>query len=488
MVHSFNPALRWFGGDQDGQINDYMYGVFQAAYLDSASRETSLDIPDTLTWVSLGNVTRATIPLVASPDSSVSVGQYVVLRAIDDQGNFSNVINRYLMRTNNRPTCFVTVPDEPEWVLPDTTATWNGIHITWEGGDSLDYTGPQPDFLWEVMLFGPYETRNSAELDSADFNPDTAPFYLMLMDNDEDSTRIETTGYSFTNLRTGYYIIYVRNYDDANVPSIPALGIFEVYEPEWIPHPEDAMDVLLYNSSAFNALPGNLPVGWGDSVQVFYQNVLTDAGIAPDKWTWISAIPDIRTLYLYRLVIIDDLDWGQDINETTQNAFVDYLDVGGMIWINGRMSFSNTAGFTGLYDYQGNAVEPLPFAFLGLDQAFFPSISWTAEFIGANKYDNVTEAFPDIVVDTLKVQALNGTYDYAMPQVERLILAPGTQSLYKFQAINSNANGTFHDFPVAVRRETATLKTSYFAFPLFMMEYDEAEQIVDIMLDWFLTE
>lgn len=488
MVHSFNPALRWFGGDTNGLIADFQYGVFQAAYLDSASRETSLDIPDTLTWISLGNVTRATIPLVASPDSSVSVGQYVVLRAIDDEGDTSNVINRYLMRTNNRPTCIVTVPEDPEWVLPDTTSTWNGIPITWEGGDSLDYPGAQPDFLWEVKIFGPYETRNSAELDSADFNPDTAPLYDQLTDNDEDSLRIVATGHSFTNLLTGYYIIYVRNYDDANVPSVPALGIFEVYEPHWIRHPDETMDILLLNSTFYSPLVGNLPSDWSDSVHQFYANVIDDAGIAPDKWTWINVVPNIRTLYLYRLVIIDDLDWNQDINQTTQEAFVDYLDVGGMIWVIGRMSFSNTAGFTGLYQYQGNAVEPLPFTFLGLAGAYFSSITDTPEFIGANKYDNVSAAFPDISIDPLKVQALNGDFDYAIPQVEFLILAPGTESIYKFNAINPSVSGTFHNFPVAVRRETATLKTSYFSFPLFMMDYDEAAQIFDTMLTWFLSE
>jgi hypothetical protein len=72
--------------------------------------------------------------------------------------------------------------------------------------------------------------------------------------------------------------------------------------------------------------------------------------------------------------------------------------------------------------------------------------------------------------------------------VEFLITAPGTQSLYKFEAINPSSPGTYHDFPVAIRRETGTLKSSYFSFPLYMMKYDEAAQIVDVMLDWFLTE
>jgi hypothetical protein len=250
------------------------------------------------------------------------------------------------------------------------------------------------------------------------------------------------------------------------------------------------MDILLYNSTTFTpAAPGQPPSVWADSIQMFYSDVLNDAGIASNKWDWFDTIPTIEDLYLYRMVIIDDVDWYGEISQTTQEAFLNYLDIGGDMWIIGRKSFLNSASYDSLYIYEDNPVtEPLPFSYLGLEAGYFPPISAPAEFIGANRYAGVNTAFPDISVDTLKIQGLVGNFDYAMPQVEFSILTPGTEALYRFNAINPGAIGTFHDFPVAVRRETDTYKTSYFSFPLFLMEYDGAAQIFNVMLDWFLEE
>jgi hypothetical protein len=493
VVHSFNPTLHWFGNDQDGQINDIIYGVFEGDYMDSVSRITSLEIPDTLTWISLGNVTSATIPLPASPDSSDTVGQYVVLRAIDDAGDSSDIINRYLFRTNHRPTCTISVPEGPQWSLPEITDTWSGIPVSWEGGDSLDYPGAQPDFLWEVKVFGPYPNSASIPADSL-FDPDTQPLWYYLSDGDDTPELIASTSFNFYNLVTGFYAIYVRNYDDADVPSRPALGVIEVYEPHWIRHPNEAKDVLLYNSSAFNPTFGNLPAAWSDSVQMFYANVLADAGIASNKWDWFDTIPTIRDFYLYRMVIIDDIDWTVDIGNTTQEAFIDYLNAGGSIWVIGRMSFYNSNQFAGRYEYESNEAEPMVFNFFGLEAAFFPPSDFTfAEFVGANAVGNSITGLPDLSVDPLKIDALNdfpgGEYT-ALPKVEFLILSSDfdVETVYQFVSDNPGATGSFHQFPVGVRWATPTFKSSYFSFPLFFMEYDEAAETFDDMLQWFLEE
>jgi hypothetical protein len=491
MVHSFNPALQWFGGDTDGLINDYMYGVFQAAYMDSAARETSLEIPDTLTWISLGIVTEATIPLVASPDSSVSVGQYVVMRGVDDQGDTSNVINRYLLRTNNRPTCIVNVPENPQWVLPDTTSTWFGIPITWDGGDSLDYPGAQPD--------GPYASRSSAELDSADFNPDTAPFYDQLTDLDDDSLRILATGSSFRDLRTGFYIIYVRNYDDANVPSAPALGIFEVYEPLWIIHPNEAKDILLVDHNRYYPLSpptqsrwGELPPVYRDSVDRFYIEMVENAGFTSADYdvfdthvdTFLVDKPD---LYRYRMVIALDTDWNLMIPLEQQAAYTEYLGVGGKIWVIGRRSFETTA-VSGRQDYPLDDDE-LPYLYLNLEASVLNRVADrdVVEFNGATP---LMAPLPILNIDTLRVSytswALND-YSEALFGIGSLIRFGGSETVYIFRSVDPN-NATYHDFPVAVRYDAGTYKTSYFAFPLYFIEDAAAFQAAEVMLDWFLQE
>jgi len=316
-----------------------------------------------------------------------------------------------------------------------------------------------------------------------------------ITDDDEDSLRIETTSANLVDLRTGFYIMYVRNFDDANVSSVPALGVFEVYEPHWIGHPDEAKSILLYNSSAFNPAPGNLSSGWADSVQMFYADILDDAGIASDKWDWFDTVPTIREFYLYRMVIIDDLDWSQDISNSTQEAFIDYLNAGGMIWVIGRMSFYNTNTFSGRYEYEGNDGEPFVFDFFGLEAAYFPPSDFTfAEFIRANAVGGATSGLPDLEIDPAKIAALNsppGGSEYtALPKVEFLILSSvsETETIYEFISDNPSASGTFHQLPVAVRWETSTFKSSYFCFPLFLMEYDSAAEAVDVMLEWFLEE
>jgi hypothetical protein len=189
------------------------------------------------------------------------------------------------------------------------------------------------------------------------------------------------------------------------------------------------------------------------------------------------------------LVIISDLDWNADISTNIQEPIIDYMNVGGKLWVIGRFSFYNTSTSAGLYEYEANAAEPLPFVYLGLDAAYYPPSSFTdAEFVGARENESANAGLPDLNVDTLKIQALNGSFDYALPKVERLIITAYAQTVYTFNAILPNAPNTFHGFPVGVRMEGATFKSSYFSFPLFFIEYSEASESFNVMLDWFLEE
>lgn len=486
MIHSSNPELQWFGNDQDGQINDFAYGVFQGDYMDSVSRETSLVIPDTLTWISLGNVTSARIPLFASPDSSDTVGQYVVLRAIDDSGDSSAIINRYLYRTNHRPTCIVTVPGTPQWVLPQPTESWDGVDVAWEGGDSLDYPGSQPDFIWEVRIFGPYDS----EPDSLD--PDTSAIYFLRYlvdeDPDEDSLRIEATSASLINLRTGYYILVVRNFDDAFVPSIPTLGIFKVYEPHWINNPEEARDILVVNHTRYAAnVWGELAPVYQDSVENFYSDMILAAGYTDDDFDWYEADLSLvgrDTLYFYRMVMAIDTDWRFLVSDDQQDEYGEYLDVGGNLWLLGRRSFDAIPAF-GAVAYGGTG---LPLTYMDLDGAYL-NVSGeqdSVEFTGAI---SLMTDLPDLHVDTLRVSYTSaGAFQYseALFGVGWMIRVGESEPLYLFNALHQTS--LFHAFPVANRYDSGTYKTSYFMFPLYFIEDQSAFQLGDAMLEWFLGE
>ncbi|MEE9554337.1 MAG: hypothetical protein V3W18_08585 [candidate division Zixibacteria bacterium] len=480
---SANKELKWYGRDVDGQISalDYQYTVVLSDTADvyGGAAAMAADFPDDgFEWTSVGNATQATIPLFASIDTSVFVDQLVFLKCQDDYGDYSNIIYLFLSRNNHPPTCVIFVPDEPLWCLPDTSDYWHGINVSWEGKDSLDYIGIQPDFLWEIRWYGPFADSALA---------DTFSTYTYLFNSETGDREIPLESYTFTDLVTGWYLIYVRNFDDASVPSVPALGFLEVFEPNWIRHPDEAKDVLIVNHSFFASLPGNLPSTWRDSVAIFYENLMADAGIADDKWDWTDDTqPDHSVLYNYRMVITDDIDWNSPITQNPETNYARYLDAGGKIWVIGRYSFANIANQVGRLDYGLNDTHPLAYTYMDLSAAMFPPSSFTdAEFIGANPGRTVD--FPILEVDTLKAQGLApGSFSETIPRIEYLMRNINSETVYTFAAINSDSSGTFHGFPVAVRNENAVFKTSYFSFPLFFIRYDQSVVVANNMLDWFL--
>ena len=482
IPYSKNPTLKWVGKDTDGQLTalDYQYAVLLEEAVDSLGgpAAAAAAFPDTIEWTSVGNVTEAVVPLFASADPSDSVSQYVFMRCQDAAGDYSNIIYLFLSRNNHPPTCSIVVPAGPQWCLPDTSDYWHGISVSWEGKDSLDYTGIQPDFLWEIRKYGPFA-------DSAD--ADTLGPYYNLINSETGDWLLPLEEHTFTDLVTGWWLIYVRNFDDASVPAEPAIGIFQVFEPNWIRHPDETNDILIVNHSSFSTLLGNLSTAWRDSVSMFYSDLMTAADISSDKWDWSDVtIQPHSSLYNYRMVIVDDIDWNGPITDNPEQAYADYLAVGGKLWVNGRFSFANVANQGGRVDYGPTGGHPLAYTYIDLSAAMFPPTSFDqAEFVGANPVTGT--GFPIIEVDTLKIQALAGTYDYALPRVEYLMRNANSETIYKFTAVNPDTS-QFHGFPVAVRNETSVFKASYFSFPLFFIKHDQAMVVGANMIDWFLNQ
>lgn len=497
--HSANPELFWFGSDEDGQIIGYEYVVLLEEDVDAQGGIDQIvsDFPESIEWNSLGEATEAVIPLFASEDTSEYVDQYVFLRCVDDKDTYSEIISLFLSRNNHPPTCIVTVPLGPRWCLPDTNEFWDGIDVSWEGKDSLDYESIQPDFLWHVRLYGPF----AIEPDLTDTLMQN--FYDVLLDEETGLDTVTFTSFSLTNLQTGWYILYVKNFDDAHVASIPALGIFEVYEPKWIRQPEEAKDILIVDQNRFRPFFGELPRSWEDSVEIFFENLMADAGYDDSQWEWAGVSnPPISTLYQYRLVIITDVDFTGKVSGAHQRGFTGYLDVGGKLWIIGRETFAITSNTVGLVSYGLNDPDdPLPYTYMGFSAAMFPpgedstEDGWghTSEFSGAQP---LIAGFPTVDVDTNHTLATTWEwptdptrrYEFrTLPRVEYVIRNLDTETIYTFVAVNPDTS-RFHGFPVAVRYESSVFKTSYFAFHLFFAHYDNALAVTESMLAWFLDE
>ena len=231
-----------------------------------------------------------------------------------------------------------------------------------------------------------------------------------------------------------------------------------------------------------------------DSVEQFYRALLDSAGITPDMYDWINytvaedEIPVEKVdLYNHRLVIVLDTDWTHPLKNISPDLQEDpyslYMNVGGRIWVIGRKSFEGNVA--GRNDF-GTTNHPFALNFFNLSATFAENLAvpTQAEFTGAS---SLLPNFPDMRTAPERVgQTSNprNTYTNALRAVGYLIRMPESETIYKFQSIGPDTSA-FHNFPVAIRYDVGTYKSSYFCFPLYFMNTHDAVQVTDLMLDWF---
>jgi hypothetical protein len=510
--NSSNPVLNWYGTDSDGLILDYQYRVLLKSTVDSLGGPAAVanNFPAGYEWT-IVHEDSSTISLYADPDTSVMLPQYVFLKAMDDDSLFSTTIYKSLSRKNHPPTCYVVVPwretvsrnglrdpgepIDPQWCLQDTTSSWRGIPVSWVGKDSIDISGLQPDFEWNIRLYGPFT-------DTLAGAADTLPAHLYGQYVDADGNPwVKMKEARITNLEKGFYIIYVRNRDDAFVPAIPDLDYLSVFEPTWIRHPEQTRKILLANHTyhPFARRAGELDSTFRDDVWDFYIELLESAGYTSDDYDTITYTladytelePQKSDLYNHELVIALDTDYSreftEDNNKYQHSAYAKYLDVGGKLWIIGRRSFE-TGADAGRVEFGGAGSPPLPFDYFNISAVFGPEIATTLrapEFAGALALE---PGFPDLTLDTTRVAQTSTAgihYAEALFGVSFIIrFSDQSETIYKYNSIYPDTSN-FHNFPVAIRYNPGTFKTSCFAFPLYFIRTDQAQAVTQRMLDWF---
>jgi hypothetical protein len=515
--YNANPNLRWFSTDQDGLVIDYQYAVILASTVDSIGGPQAVinNFPVDLTWT-IVHKDSSTIQLYASPDTSIYVPQYVFLRAMDDDSLYSPVIYKYMRRNNHPPTCYVILPyqdangngrydqGEPaaaQWCLPETTTSWKGIRVAWIGKDSIDIPGLQPDFQWNVRLYGPFA-------DSASCDTLMEHIYTEFINPLTGTNWIPDKQKYLRDLETGWYMISVRNRDDAFVSSVPAIGRLVIYEPTWIRHPEQTKPILIadhnwYTVSLYTA--NELKTVYRDSVNQYYLQMMADAGYGPDQYDYRTytvgnqelQVP-IADLYNHSMVIVFDTDINRplkdDRGQEQESMYANYLAVGGKVWIIGRRTFDPTSG-GGRTDFGLTGQHSIAFNYFKLSAAVFHPLGIgtydQAEFAGAA---SINPLFPDVTLDSMRVRQTNWVengvphnFALGLPGVDFLITRPGSETIYLFNSLYPDTS-SFQNFPVAVRYNQGSYKTSYFCFPLYFIQYDQAVAITRTMLDWFFQE
>jgi hypothetical protein len=378
--------------------------------------------------------------------------------------------------------------------------------VAWVGKDSIDIPGLAPDFDWNVRIYGPFADSVHCYRDpnSHPPDPDTLPGSLHIEFTDTTgSVWIRDKQKYLTNMETGWYLLYPRNRDDAMVSSIPdstTWRFLNIYEPAWIRHPELTKPILLANHTKFpNRLSfADLGPAYRDSVKQFYINLITSAGYDPAQFDWIDYSDSIAgeleipksDLYNHRLVIALDTDWSVSLSDgpgrMQETPYMKYLDVGGMLWLIGRRSFEQ-ASEAGRREF-GLSTHPLAYTYFNLSAVITQAVDFAqAEFAGATPNQTDFPNLPDLPVDTVRVhQTSYGPFQYwhGLFGVDHLIRFNDSQTLYTFRAVYPDTS-QFHSFPVAIRWDKGTWKTSYFAFPLYFIQTEQAMAITQQMLGWF---
>lgn len=528
-IFKSNAELKWYGTDSDGRVMAYYYRVLLEedvgddpdAYIDSLILPLDTLKLDSLQWVKTESTT-ITVQLFASDVEKDTIPQYVFLTCVDNEGAFSGVIYRSFFRVNHLPQTFITrIPgkDYPSdstladsvWCLPDTNALWQGLIVSWIGDDTADFPeGDLPDFEYDWKLYYFSDTSaykvNVLDSDSAgyfDIN-DTSDAELLeySCDPEDGDEWVWDTQHIFVNLETGCYLFTVGTRDDAlTIDTTLAWDRFMCFKPVWISDPDEALDVLLIQGTQFGparrGTPSeNNPPEFPDSIRNFYREMI-DSTIYKYKFSEPIGDPLVDTLFpafsefaRHRMVIVDDMDYMEGELESGlpfENILEKYLSIGGKAWVIGRQSFSGGTG-AGPKDF---GVQSIAFNFFDLSATnLIPdNTDSIAEFIGAVSVSDDFNDLDTLEFDTLKINYLR---QYGVSKVEGLARYSNiSETMFIYNAINPDTSSQ-HARPVAVRYypENEIYKTSYFCFPLSLMDNSggDVQHVFDVMLSWFLDE
>lgn len=241
------------------------------------------------------------IRMFAEMDPEIYTPQYIFLRAVDNGGAVSEVIQRKYSRNNHRPEAKIDVDSlfkiKNHYCLKDTTVTWKGITISWSGLDTADYDiRNQPEFQFKWELVGPFVSapgRNDT-LPVVDSSWDTS-----LIGGDRRWTSEEL--HVFKNLKNygedkgadadsgfGWYKLRVRVRDDCFVSTDTATALnFRIVKPRFLYADSTKKTILVVDATAYSKLQEGSPQDTGE-VRSFYRDALNSlpAGLCHSFAVW----------------------------------------------------------------------------------------------------------------------------------------------------------------------------------------------------------
>jgi hypothetical protein len=564
-----NPRIYWSATDEDGRVVAFEYAVAPTDSLDEhpaglvTVRNSAGQVDprrfvtdplqrEALDWILINDSTRPSgqaisndvVGLYADIDTSVSIDQFLFVRAIDNKGLKSDVKFARYSRQNHPPQTYIRFEtreilspgcaDDPLIVrnrkyysLPQSTATYPGITIGWSGSDSTDYPDEQPPFEYYWKLFGPEEDSIAVKTSTR----------LRLTNDNLTTPRVEWTDedrHTFFNLASGWYRFEIQARDDAFVADDSAAQVnFQVVNPSFnkdfmLWDASNWMSGLQQNAGSVFFREERLDSLTADTIRQMYRELFSGHGYEFVEWyrqdldvvCRLDAPPDRDVMGQYKAIVVYDEDMqGTLDNEVgslnTQrpftNALGDYLDVGGRVVLIGRNMFAMDVGTT----WQPGREFPEPVSLSGADfgfkyfavtQVYFQSDLYYAAAVHVDSSDFVgvialDPSFPVVVEDPRLISYLSlpfvppGPIWSHIPDVNWIAIDRfrGAEGFYQFNSSDPNASfsqgricGARYEFidPILLR---PTFRTAIVTFPLFPMRNDpNLKAMCGKLLDYIL--
>ncbi len=533
---SYNPPISWYGTDVDGVIEAYYYKLIlkDSMTVDPGTYANSITSPDS-SWTMV-EASQDTIKLYAPENPDSSYEQYIFLTAQDDDSAYAKVKYRLYSRQNHPPNTYL---DTEFWrtyySYPYLTDYYGGINVSWHGVDSLDFPEDQPDFEYYWALFGPFSSPDSIVAESLTVDDIYSAYDSTLnkvvkwesYDSTDGDNWVSDKEVTLYNLRSGYYWFWVMARDDAFVidslytneeGDTLSAGVLHIIQPYYTSDNE-AKDILVVDDSRYR----NFPAEMDDKTTArdFYMGIFENLGIDTAKSVgWIdnssaqkftgNGGPESDSLPMYKMVMVLNDDWFQELSDSIVSWYKRYLNVGGKIMVTGRNTFCSKPRGSIEYKekiYYGFEAGDTPLGhfasdYFNLDYAIYPGWNFQTnldqEMIGAYSDD---ASFSDVTFDTSKVIeiAKNGsnwwyeTNTSYLPAVEYLSRLDESETIFKFMSYEP-IGSDFDGWPVAVRyaptmtvggQTRTAFMTSYFSFPIYYVQTDEAVELMRTMLEWY---
>lgn len=560
--YSQNPTLYWFATDADGFIQKYRYIVKTKEQINDdplafAEEVLLADNYDdwTVIWTDSltpgKSATSDTIQLFAVADPSIYTEQYFFVQAVDNHGlasMFTDTVKvngsiqsitplafRMYSRNNNPPETHMSFDEEKTYFsLPDTTAQYHGVQISWSGSDSLDYKRTQPPFQYHWEVFGPFSTYDEA-------NDDPSKLIYESWDSTTQSVWIDIESATLFNLyrheptatttRADYFLFKVRARDDAFVPDpTPATTVFFAVEPGF------EKDLLIVDANTYLGqyfvLKGKAsrPTPEDEMVvkfQTYYKSLFTQAGYPADSYFWHynatnpleKKAPELEEILKYK-TIVHILDNRRPLNMRDSlfyDKYADFLDLGGKLMLVGWNHFSTEVkglarfGPTDFaYKYFGVSAEYYTYWNLDDFNQIGPRVGNTPEeFIYASAIvddlpgqldtdidGNMRDYF--IVNNYWDATTFKNNYPFksgAEPWVNYYIKGISAEATYTAKSLYDDyreferlfSSSSIDGKVCGVRMKTDVFRTAAYGFSIYCMPENQAVEFIKANLDWLVA-